>query len=213
MTTAKTISKKISVKSSAAKPLGKPLPGDKTLGREPAIRFYAIEDFGQTEEGEEAEMIIVHDSNLAVYKQNLVKSNFPYIDTFDHEVTAVVSAMRNLTAAVFDRLDITSHMDKDQRVAYTQRILRGAALKKYRAVLEECKQSEGGLAGDNWELGKLKGISTENFWDWVKKYGIGYDGHDYLGLDKFVNFEREIWFEWGEFMWRKHRRVYQYHLK
>ena len=40
----KTISKKISVKASAAKPSGKPLPGNKTLGIEPDIRFYDIED-------------------------------------------------------------------------------------------------------------------------------------------------------------------------
>ena len=48
---AKTISKKISVKASAAKPLGKPPPRDKTLGLEPAICFYAIEDGDDTEEG------------------------------------------------------------------------------------------------------------------------------------------------------------------
>ena len=43
-----TISKKISVKYSKAKPLGKPPFGDKTLGLEPAIRFYAIEDGDET---------------------------------------------------------------------------------------------------------------------------------------------------------------------
>ena len=38
----KTTSKKSSFKASAAKPLSKPLTGDKTLGIEPDIRFYAI---------------------------------------------------------------------------------------------------------------------------------------------------------------------------
>ena len=38
------ISKKIPVKDSAAKPLGKPPPGDKYFGVEPDIRFYDIED-------------------------------------------------------------------------------------------------------------------------------------------------------------------------
>ena len=42
---AKNISKKISVKASAAKPLGKTTPEDKTLGIEPVIRFHAIEYF------------------------------------------------------------------------------------------------------------------------------------------------------------------------
>ena len=48
----KTIVKKISDKVSAAKPLGKPPPGDKTLGVESEILFCAIEDSDETEEGE-----------------------------------------------------------------------------------------------------------------------------------------------------------------
>ena len=51
---AKTISKKISVKASAAKPLGKPPTGDKTLRIDPAILFYAIEGSDKTEEVEES---------------------------------------------------------------------------------------------------------------------------------------------------------------
>ena len=52
MITEKTISKKSSVKYSAAKPLGKPLPGYKTLGLDPNTRFYSIEHVDETEEGE-----------------------------------------------------------------------------------------------------------------------------------------------------------------
>ena len=52
MTMDKTISKKISVKDSAAKPSGKPQPGDKNVGLEPAISYYAIEDGDDTEKGE-----------------------------------------------------------------------------------------------------------------------------------------------------------------
>ena len=48
----KTTSKKILVKASAAKPLGKPPPGDKTLGVYPEIRFYSIE-YGENNEGGE----------------------------------------------------------------------------------------------------------------------------------------------------------------
>ena len=60
-----TISKKISAKAStyknSVKPLGNPPPGDKTLGIETLIRFYAIEDGDDTEEGEEAEILIVYE--------------------------------------------------------------------------------------------------------------------------------------------------------
>ena len=62
------ISKKISAKASAAKPLGKPSPGDKTFGIDTGILFYAIEDGDETEEGEETEILVIYDSSLAASK-------------------------------------------------------------------------------------------------------------------------------------------------
>ena len=44
-----------------------------------------------------------------------------------------------------------------------QRIMRGAALKKYKAVLLECNQLAKDLAGENWTLGDLKELSTDDF--------------------------------------------------
>ena len=52
MNMAKSSSNKSSVKDSAAKPSGKPPPGDKKFGLEPVIRFYEIEDGYETEKGE-----------------------------------------------------------------------------------------------------------------------------------------------------------------
>ena len=49
MTMDKTISKKISVKDSTEKPP----PGDKNVGLDPDIRFYAIEDGDDTGKGQE----------------------------------------------------------------------------------------------------------------------------------------------------------------
>ena len=71
--------------------------------------------------------------------------------------------MRELTSKVFEHLEITSPMDVDPRVAYMQRILRGGALKKCRVFLLECKRSAEEIAGDKWDLGKLKGLSTDKF--------------------------------------------------
>ena len=65
-------------------------------------------------------------------KQNLVKRKFPYINTFDHGGPAVASAMRDLTIGVFEYLEITSHMELDQRISYTQIVLIGSALKNTR---------------------------------------------------------------------------------
>ena len=77
----------------------------------------------------------------------------------------------------------------------------------------KCKQSEKDIAGDEWNLGKLIRLSEEEFWTWGKTDTTGYDRHDYLALGKCVDFERELWFELGECIWRKHRSVYQDHMK
>ena len=76
-----------------------------------------------------------------------------------------------------------------------------------------CRQLEKELAGYEWTLGDLTGISTEYFWTWAKTDTTGYYGHDYLARDKCVNFERELWFVLGDCMWRKHQSVYQDHMK
>ena len=122
------ISKKISVKASTANTSGKPPLWDKTYGIEPAIRFYEIEDRDETEKGEEEEILVVYESSLAASKQNLVKMQFPYIDTFDHEGPVVINAMRNLTVGVFEHPEIILPTDVDKRLAYTQCILRGSAI-------------------------------------------------------------------------------------
>ena len=121
--------------------------------------------------------------------------------------------MRDLTVGVFEHFDIKSLMYIYQMVAYTQCILRGALLLKYTTVLVECKHSPKELVGDKWDLVALKGLSTDDLWGWAKKCGIGYYGDAYLGFDKCVKFEKEIWFELGKCMWTKHQSVYHDHLK
>ena len=73
---------------------------------------------------------------------------FPYIDTLNHEVPTVVFEMRNLTVGVFEHLEITSTIDLDTIIAYTQLIFRGSALKNYREVLVECRQLAKKISGD-----------------------------------------------------------------
>ena len=97
---AKSISKKIFVKALSAKLLVKPLPRDKSFGLEPGIRFYDREDGDGTEKIEEAETLVVCDSSLVAYKQNLAKIKFPYIDMFDHEGPLVIHSIRDLTVGV-----------------------------------------------------------------------------------------------------------------
>ena len=77
----------------------------------------------------------------------------------------------------------------------------------------KCKKLEKNLTGDEWTLGKLAGLSAENFCTWDNMDILGYGGHAYLTRDKGVNFERVLWFELGRFMWRKHWSVYQVNMK
>ena len=119
--------------------------------------------------------------------------------------------MRDITAGVFEHLEIISPMDVDKRTAYTQRI--GSALKEYLEVLVTCRQSTKELTGDEWNLGKTTGLSAEELWTWEKTDTTGYDGHDYLAQDKCVDFKRELWFKLVKCMRRKHLSVYQDHMK
>ena len=47
----------------------------------------------------------------------------------------------------------------------------------------------------------------------MKTDTTGYDGHDYLARYKCVDFKKELWFELGNCMCRKHQSVYQDHMK
>ena len=50
------------------------------------------------------------------------------------------------------------------------------------------KESAKELAGDEWTLGNLRGVSTEDFWNWANTDTIGYDEYPYLDIEKCVDF-------------------------
>ena len=83
-------------------------------------------------------------------------------------------------------------MEVDQRVVYTHTKMRGSALNKYKAVILECKQSVKDLTGDKWTPEYLKDLFTENFQAWDNSDGLAYDGDAYLGMEKYVNFEKDL---------------------
>ena len=68
-------------------------------------------------------------------------------------------------------------MDFDQKVSYMQHIFSGSVLKKYYMVLEECRDSEKGLAGYQWALIPMKDINIEQLWTWDKT-----DSNDSSGI-------------------------------
>ena len=71
--------------------------------------------------------------------------------------------MRNLTSGVFEHLKITSTMDAYQRFKYTQRLLKGLLLKKYKTFLEEYKETANGIDEYQRKLGEAKDVTMESF--------------------------------------------------
>ena len=80
--------------------------------------------------------------------------------------------MLDLTVVVFEYFEINSPMYLDQRVSYTQPIPLVSGLKRYREVMEECKQAPKEISGDKWDLGKIEGLFTDDLWSWATNDGI-----------------------------------------
>ena len=114
----KTVSLK-PVKASAANNNGKPPPGDKTLGVDPDIRFYEIEDGDKTEEVEESEILVVHYSSLASFNKSLFKRKFPWVEMFYYEVPTMINVICYAKVGVFENMYITSKIDLDISINYT----------------------------------------------------------------------------------------------
>ena len=53
----------------------------------------------------------------------------------------------------------------------------------------------------------------EQFWAWDKVDFIDSSGYMLLVWDRCDYFEKEIWFELGNSMWRKHQITFQDHVK
>ena len=68
-------------------------------------------------------------------------------------------------------------------------------------------------AGDQWTLGATKYVTTEQLWVWEKLDGVDTAGDVYLGADRCLEFEKEIWFKLGKIMWKKHCSIFQDHVK
>ena len=73
----------------------------------------------------------------------------------------MINAMLYITVGVSKYLEIMSKLDLDISIKYTERILRGPELNKFRQVLLECKESAKGLVGDQWNLGSSNSVTME----------------------------------------------------
>ena len=155
----------------------------------------------------------MHYLRLMATNQNLIKIKFPYIDVFDHQVHAVVRAMRGLTVRLIEHIEITYPTDADKMIKCMQRILMGTVLNKYIQVLAGFKKSDKGLSVDQWALGATKDVTMEHFWTWSKTESLDGSLDMYLIPDRCRYFDKYIWFELVKSMWRKYRCTYQVHIK
>ena len=60
-----------------------------------------------------------------------------------------------------------------------------------------CKQWAKEFVGDEWTLGNMNGLSTEEFWTWAKKDTTGYDGHSYLAMLSALTLRGSHGSSWG----------------
>ena len=95
-------------------------------------------------------------------------------------------------------------MDVDLRIEYIERTLRVPELNKYQQVPSEYKEATKGLSGDQWSLGLAKGVSMEQFWNWAKVDAIDGSGDPISGSERCTYFGKELWFDLGNIMQRKH---------
>ena len=61
-------------------------------------------------------------------------------------------------------------------------------------------------------LVKVKYVTMEKFWTWAKLDGLDSYRTAYSDADRCIDFEKDIWFELGKRMWKKHWRVFQDHV-
>ena len=155
----------------------------------------------------------MHNKSLTATKKNLVKKKFPFIDTFNNTGLTVVRVMHDLTVRLFEHQETTSPTDSDQRIAYTEWIIRGAALNKYKIILEECNDSVKEIAGDHRKIGPTKDLTMVQLWSLVKTHANSWSWDMYLVRNRCIDLGREIRFELGNSMCKRHSSIYQCYVK
>ena len=104
---------------------------------------------------------------------------------FNHKVPAVINAMHDIIVGVFEHLKITSSLDLDIRIKYTERILRNSDMKKYRQVLLACKEMDRGTYGDQWTLIAVNNVTMDQFCTWDKVDDRNFDSDTINRVDQY----------------------------
>ena len=120
--------------------------------------------------------------------------------------------MNNLATRVFGHPEITSKIDLDIRIKYTDKILSNSAIHQFKMVLLACKETAWGFSGDYLTIRVANNITMEQLWGWSKVDVMGHDEYEVTGEDRFVKLYKEFWFDLVKSMWRNHSYIFQYQL-
>ena len=107
----------------------------------------------------------MQDKSLAATNKNLVKNNFPYIDTFDHQGPTMLRAMFNLTVG-FLNTQRSHPLWMLIKLFITCR--KSLVKQRLKSIIRYWwdAESEKGIAGYQWDLVLKNNVTMENFWTW-----------------------------------------------
>ena len=83
-------------------------------------------------------------------------------------------------------------MNVDKSIKYTQWILRGAYINKYKQILAGFKELVKGLDGDQYNLGVTEDVAMKQLCVWTKVDSIEGSGDLCLCPDRCSDFDKEL---------------------
>ena len=113
----------------------KPFTGDKCPWPEPAICFYKVEDYDNSDSVDDA---VIHVKNYKAStdtKQNINMLTFPVIKYFDHQGPKIVHVLRDMMVSLFEHLGFTNWKGIDRRWMFVEKFLKGPYLIKFRNIV------------------------------------------------------------------------------
>ena len=114
---------------------------------------------------------------------------------------------------VSKNLEITLKLNLNLNIKYMEIILIGTALKQILQVILWCKESARGLDGDKWNLVSEKSATMEQFQKCSKMDRCDAAGEPTRGTERCSCFDKDLWFELGNIIWRKNRSIFKDHVK
>ena len=119
---------------------------------------------------------------------------FPIIKYFQHEGHIVVGVIYNITAGIFEHLDIIYLYHIDRRWIYFDQVLMGPALITLRNYVLFCKYISEETSGKHWSLGEPYNVVLGYFWDSCNVDGLECEIVVITIKYQWIDLCRTLWF-------------------